>query len=273
MKETGRGSTGVAETQTTQQAYCAVRRVSSQPFGVSGPILRIDACAVERACVCVGALSLWWFFGSGGEELTCYPEGYIEPVMSRDVDTGANSGLMFWNHDFQAGFFRSGADQRSEGIGTDSRADYPHRDPRVVLVVPYPRRCGGAGSESDDPAESAVMTASLHDLLTTSDPDNRTLLDHIGLSLRRVGLGFLLALAIVLPLGIFIGALGSVRADLSTPGADGARSGYIPIATLVPLTMSWFGLDEIQKVVFLAMALGFMPMPWSSAVDAVPDVY
>ena len=115
------------------------------------------------------------------------------------------------------------------------------------------------------------VTSSLHDLLTTSDPDNRSLLDHIGISLRRVGLGFLLALAIVLPLGILIGALGSVRATFQPLVT---ASGYIPIATLVPLTMSWFGLDEIQKVVFLAMAFGIYAMPLVvSAVDAVPDVY
>ena len=115
------------------------------------------------------------------------------------------------------------------------------------------------------------VVASLRDLLTTSDPDNRTLFDHIGISLRRVGLGFLLALAIVLPLGIFMGALGSVRAAFEPLMT---ASGYIPIATLVPLTMSWFGLDEIQKVVFLAMAFGIYLLPMViSAVDDVPDVY
>ena len=50
-------------------------------------------------------------------------------------------------------------------------------------------------------------------------------------------------------------------------------SGYIPIATLVPLTMSWFGLDEIQKVVFLALAFGiFTAAAVVNAIDDVPDV-
>ncbi len=117
----------------------------------------------------------------------------------------------------------------------------------------------------------AEVVASLHDLVTTADPDNRTLFDHIGISLRRVGLGFLLALVIVVPLGIFMGALGSVRA---TFGPLMTASGYIPIATLVPLTMSWFGLDESQKVVFLAMAFGIYLLPMViTAIDGVPDVY
>ncbi len=92
---------------------------------------------------------------------------------------------------------------------------------------------------------------SLRDLLSASDPENRTLFDHTWLSLRRVVLGYFLALVIALPIGILMGALGSVR---STFEPLVTASGYIPIATLVPLTMSWFGTDELQKVVFLAMA-------------------
>jgi NitT/TauT family transport system permease protein len=42
----------------------------------------------------------------------------------------------------------------------------------------------------------------------------------------------------------------------------------------VPLTMSWFGLDESQKVVFLAMAFGIFLLPMIvRAIDSVPDVY
>src|SRR5512136_743418 len=57
----------------------------------------------------------------------------------------------------------------------------------------------------------AEVISSLDQLITTSDPEGRTLLGHIGLSMRRVALGFLLALAIVMPLGILMGAFGSVR--------------------------------------------------------------
>ena len=61
------------------------------------------------------------------------------------------------------------------------------------------------------PSPSEVI-ASLNDLVTTSDNENRTLFTHIWISMRRVGLGFLLALAIVMPLGILMGSFGSVRA-------------------------------------------------------------
>ena len=114
------------------------------------------------------------------------------------------------------------------------------------------------------------VIASLSDLLTTSDSENRTLFTHIWISLRRVGLGFLLALASVMPLGLLMGSFGSGRALFDPVLTAG---GYIPIATLVPLTMSWFGLDESQKVVFLAMAFGIFLTPnIIKAVDSVPDV-
>jgi ABC-type nitrate/sulfonate/bicarbonate transport system permease component len=117
----------------------------------------------------------------------------------------------------------------------------------------------------------AEVVESLRDLLSTSDQENRSLFDHIGISLRRVALGFLLALAIVVPLGIVMGAFGSVRATFNPIMT---ASGYIPIATLVPLTMSWFGIDEIQKVVFLAMAFGIFLLPMVvKAIDSVPDVF
>jgi ABC-type nitrate/sulfonate/bicarbonate transport system permease component len=115
------------------------------------------------------------------------------------------------------------------------------------------------------------VVRSLGDLLGSSDQDNRTLFDHIGLSLRRVALGFLLGLAVALPIGILMGSFGSAR---STMAPLVTASGYIPIATLVPLTMSWFGLDESQKVVFLAMAFSIFLLPMVvRAIDAVPDVY
>ncbi len=117
----------------------------------------------------------------------------------------------------------------------------------------------------------AEVAQSLGDLVGTSDRDNRSLLDHIALSLRRVALGFLLGLAIAFPVGILMGSFGSARATIAPVVT---ASGYIPIATLVPLTMSWFGLDESQKVVFLAMAFCIFLLPMIiRAVDSVPDIY
>lgn len=117
----------------------------------------------------------------------------------------------------------------------------------------------------------AEVFSSLGQLLASSDAEGLTLYAHIGISMRRIALGFLLAVSVILPLGIFMGAFGSIRAFFDPVMT---ASGYIPIATLVPLTMSWFGLDETQKVVFLAMAFGiFLAPAVIKAVDSVPDVY
>ena len=117
----------------------------------------------------------------------------------------------------------------------------------------------------------AEVVHSLNDLVSASDQDNRSLFDHIGLSLRRVALGFLVGVAIAFPIGVLMGSFGTAR---STMAPVVTASGYIPIATLVPLTMSWFGLDESQKVVFLAMAFTIFLLPMVvRAIDSVPDVY
>ena len=99
----------------------------------------------------------------------------------------------------------------------------------------------------------------------------RDLIHHTLASLRRIGLGYLLALVIVIPLGILMGSLSLFRASF-TPLTTAA--GYIPIATLVPLTLSWFGTGELQKDIFLAMAFGIYLLPLViSAVDNVSDIY
>jgi len=101
--------------------------------------------------------------------------------------------------------------------------------------------------------------------------NNRELLHHVWASVRRVAVSFGLALAVVLPLGILMGAFRVISATF-TPLST--ASSYIPIATLVPLTMSWFGIDELQKIMFLAMAFGIYLLPLVvQAIENVPDIY
>ena len=110
--------------------------------------------------------------------------------------------------------------------------------------------------------------------MTQSVPElvgDRGLMHHVWASIRRVGLSFMLSLVVVLPLGILMGAFGSVSAIFKPVST---ASGYIPIATLVPLTMSWFGIGEVQKIFFLAMAFGIYLLPLVvNAIESVPDIY
>ena len=100
---------------------------------------------------------------------------------------------------------------------------------------------------------------------------DRNLPEHAWISLRRIGLGFLVALAVALPLGILMGSFSSVR-SMFAPVTT--ASGYIPIVTIVPLTMFWWGIDEKQKALFLALAFMIYLLPAViKAIDNVPDVY
>lgn len=120
------------------------------------------------------------------------------------------------------------------------------------------------------PSPGDVME-SVGPMLHQPDNEGRTLTTHLYISLMRVGLSFLIALAITLPLGIGMGAFGSIRA-VFMPLAT--ISGYVPIATLVPLTMSLFGTGEEQKIVFLALAYVIYLLPMIvKAIDGVPSVY
>jgi len=100
---------------------------------------------------------------------------------------------------------------------------------------------------------------------------DKKLFANTSLSLKRIGLGYLLALVVTLPLGVLMGAFGSIR-SIFAPTVT--ASGYLPIATLVPLTMAWFGIGEKQKVMFLALAFAIFLLPAViGAIDGVPDIY
>lgn len=90
-------------------------------------------------------------------------------------------------------------------------------------------------------------------------------------SFRRVGIGFLLAIAVALPLGIVMGSFGKIKVMFKPIVIMG---GYLPIAALVPLTLVWFGTNEKQKYMFLAIAFFVYILPLIiKAMDKVDDVF
>jgi ABC-type nitrate/sulfonate/bicarbonate transport system permease component len=99
----------------------------------------------------------------------------------------------------------------------------------------------------------------------------RELTRNFAVSFGRVIEGFALAVAISFPLGVLMGAFTKVKAAF-TPLT--IFSAYLPIPTLVPLTLSLFGTGELQKVVFLALAFTIYLVPlFVAAVDSVDDTY
>ncbi len=99
----------------------------------------------------------------------------------------------------------------------------------------------------------------------------RALLQSIAATLKRVLIGFGLAVIVGVPLGIAAGAwrvLEAAGAPLALFGRN------LPVAALIPLTILWFGIDETQKVMFIFIAC--VPFVYSDAVAAVvgvPDRY
>jgi NitT/TauT family transport system permease protein len=100
---------------------------------------------------------------------------------------------------------------------------------------------------------------------------DRALTRNLGVSFVRVVEGFALAVAVSFPLGVLMGAFTKVKAAFTPLTVFGA---YLPIPTLVPLTLSLFGTGELQKVMFLALAFAIYLVPlFVAAVDAVDDTY
>src|SRR6188508_1053757 len=93
----------------------------------------------------------------------------------------------------------------------------------------------------------------------------------IGGSLYRVYMGFLLAAVVAIPLGLLMGTFPAVK-HFFTPLLDPLR--FLPISALVPLFIVWFGIDEMQKIVFLFVGIFVYMLPLVvEAVEGVEEVY
>ena len=97
--------------------------------------------------------------------------------------------------------------------------------------------------------------------------NERRLLESIVATMRRVLVGFGLAAAVGVPLGIVAGSW-RVFDAAAAPVALFGRN--VPVAALIPLTILWFGIDEAQKIMFIFIAC--LPFVYSDAVRAVASV-
>ncbi len=98
--------------------------------------------------------------------------------------------------------------------------------------------------------------------------EERGLIKSIFATLRRVFLGFGLAVLVGVPLGMAAGAWRPISAAVSPLLMFGRN---IPIAALIPLTMVWFGLEEGQKVMFIFLAT--VPFMFSDAAAEVNGIH
>jgi len=99
----------------------------------------------------------------------------------------------------------------------------------------------------------------------------RALMRNLLASLWRVVQGFGLAVVVGVPLGVACGTWPKVAAFIAPVSVFGRN---VPISALVPLTMVWFGIDELQKIMFLFVAcVMFMVFDATRAVAGVDERY
>jgi ABC-type nitrate/sulfonate/bicarbonate transport system permease component len=90
-------------------------------------------------------------------------------------------------------------------------------------------------------------------------------------SLKRVVLGFGLAALVGIPIGIFCGCFRRVNAFFAPLVIIGLN---IPVAAVIPLTLSLFGIGEFQKIMFIFVAcVAFIIMDSATAIADVSSRY
>jgi NitT/TauT family transport system permease protein len=92
-----------------------------------------------------------------------------------------------------------------------------------------------------------------------------------GWSIWRVTMGFVLAALCAIPLGLLMGTFPPIK-HFFAPILDPLR--FLPISALVPLTIVWFGIEEMQKITFLFLGIVVYLLPLVvEAVEGVDEVY
>ncbi|WP_455922939.1 ABC transporter permease [Pseudomonas putida] len=111
------------------------------------------------------------------------------------------------------------------------------------------------------------MPAPSEVLLTLRDLAEGALWKHIGASLARVLLGFVVGASLALLFAAWVGLSREAEAYLA-PTFAGLRS--IPSLAWVPLLLLWLGIDETSKIVLIAIG-AFFPV-YHNGVAAIRDI-
>jgi ABC-type nitrate/sulfonate/bicarbonate transport system permease component len=139
----------------------------------------------------------------------------------------------------------------------------------AVVVLLWWLATSGLASGTEDRFVSPIILPSPAEVVKSfpSLLNERALLQSIAATLKRVLIGFGLAVLVGVPLGIIAGSWRLVEAAAAPLALFGRN---LPVAALIPLTILWFGIDETQKVMFIFIAC--VPFVFSDAVAAVVNV-
>jgi len=100
------------------------------------------------------------------------------------------------------------------------------------------------------PPPTRVATA-LAELAASGFPSGIRIWGHTGITLLRIFQGFLIAMALAIPLGFVIGR-SLLLERMTSPIVTFARS--VATLSLLPLAIVWFGIGEASKVFLIAYA-------------------
>ena len=125
------------------------------------------------------------------------------------------------------------------------------------------------GAQSESRFISPVILPSPREVIASfpSLLNERALVQSIAATLRRVLVGFGLAVIVGVPLGILAASWRLVE-SAAAPIALFGRN--LPVAALIPLTILWFGIDETQKVMFIFVAC--VPFVYADTVRAIAGI-
>lgn len=135
--------------------------------------------------------------------------------------------------------------------------------PVLTLIAWCVASYGGLAPPDFLPSPTEVLRGTLQ-LFLQEDLGSAILI-----STRRIGLAFLIASALALPLGVLMGAFEPINRFFE-PIMAPLR--YMPISAFIPLLILWFGIYEKQKIAFLFLGVFVYLLPVVvSAIRAVPE--
>lgn len=113
------------------------------------------------------------------------------------------------------------------------------------------------------PPPSRLLSTAV-ELAVEGVPRGKTLFDHFGVTVLRIGAGFLGAVALATPLGLLIGAR-PLLDRMTAPVISFCRS--VATLSLLPLALAWFGVGEAAKIFLIGYGCFFVML--SNVVAAV----
>jgi NitT/TauT family transport system permease protein len=149
------------------------------------------------------------------------------------------------------------------------------RKSEVILTCAFLGMALGAwwyvtkGDRIEDRILSPLILASPQEVLLQFPQlhTHQALVRNAVVSFTRVFLGFGFAALLAVPLGLYMASFSNIAAFFRPLSLVGS---YVPIVVFIPLTLAWFGMSEMQKVVFLFIGCFVVLLPL--VVKTVSDV-